>query len=211
MTKTMFHYEDRIYDLGYNNIAGVDEVGRGPLAGPLVVCAVILPKDYYLKGLNDSKQVSEKKRVDLYERIMFDALSVKTTFIYPDEIDKINIYQATKKGMYEVLDNLDVKPDYILIDAMDLNMLETPYESIIKGDEKSKSIAAASIVAKVTRDRYMENISNNFPYYDFNHNKGYGTKKHLEALEKYGPCEIHRTSYAPVRNSLIKQYSINFK
>lgn len=207
----LYEYEDNLYDLGYNYICGVDEAGRGPLAGPLVVASVILPKYCRIDGVNDSKKLTAKKRLSLYNVIMEKAISVKTTYIFPEEIDLINIYQATKKGMYEVIYNSDFKPDYVLIDAMKLEDLEIEHQSIIKGDAKSASIASASIIAKVTRDNYMINIANEYPNYEFEINKGYPTKKHLELLNKFGPCEIHRNSYMPVKKSRIKQITINLK
>lgn len=188
---------------GYTHIAGIDEVGRGPLAGPVVTAAVILPESFYLPGLDDSKKVSEKKREIFYEIIQKEAISIGIGIIEALEIDRINIYQATKKAMLMALNQLDIKPDYLLIDAM---KLETPYpsESIIKGDSKSVSIAAASIIAKVTRDNIMKELDKEFPTYQFARNMGYGTKEHVQALERDGITKHHRKSFSPVKEMVEK-------
>jgi len=191
-------YEKEGWDQGYQFIAGVDEVGRGPLAGPVVAAAVILPKDFVLIGLDDSKKISESKRELFYDEIMTKALAVGVGIIHNDVIDAINIYEATKKAMLEALEKLQVKADYVLIDAMKLP-LNVPQQSIIKGDAKSVSISAASIVAKVTRDRMMYEYVGRYPQYGFKNNMGYGTKEHLEGLREYGLTPWHRLSFAPVK------------
>ena len=193
----MKEFETELYNNGINFIAGIDEVGRGPLVGPVVTAAVILPKDFYDERINDSKKLTEKKRELLYDVIMENALSVGIGMSSPEVIDEINILNATKKAMIEAINNLSVKPQHLLIDAVKLD-IDIPQTSIIKGDAKSESIAAASIIAKVTRDRMMVELDEKYPMYDFKHNKGYGTKKHIEALYQYGPIEEHRKSFAPV-------------
>lgn len=193
----MKEFETELYNNGINFIAGIDEVGRGPLVGPVVTAAVILPKDFYDERINDSKKLIEKKRELLYDVIMENALSVGIGMSSPEVIDEINILNATKKAMIEAINNLSVKPEHLLIDAVKLD-IDIPQTSIIKGDAKSESIAAASIIAKVTRDRMMVELDKKYPMYDFKHNKGYGTKKHIEALYQYGPIEEHRKSFAPV-------------
>ena len=192
----MKEFETELYNKGINFIAGIDEVGRGPLVGPVVTAAVILPKDFYDERINDSKKLTEKKRELLYDVIMENAVSVGIGISSEDVIDEINILEATKKAMIEAVNNLSVKPEYLLIDAVKLN-IDIPQISIIKGDAKSESIAAASIVAKVTRDRMMIELDKIHPEYDFKHNKGYGTKKHIEAIEKYGIIKEHRKTFAP--------------
>lgn len=204
-TKSIYKFEEEIYDSGAKYICGCDEAGRGPLAGPLVVAAVILPPTLRIKGINDSKQLSAKTREAIYEIIIKEALAVKVVFISVEEIDTLNIYQATKKGMIEAITNLTIKPDHALIDAMPLNELEIPHTSIIHGDALSASIAAASIVAKVTRDSYMKMMHEKYPEYAFDRHKGYCTKAHMEALEKYGPSPIHRKTFAPVSKFYNKQ------
>ena len=198
----MKEYENELYNKGINLIAGIDEVGRGPLVGPVVTAAVILPKDYYDERINDSKKITEKKREMLYDVIMENAISVGIGMSSNEIIDEINILEATKKAMKEAIDNLNVKPEHLLIDAVKLDT-SIPSTSIIKGDAKSQSIAAASIIAKVTRDRMMIELDKLHPEYDFIHNKGYGTKKHVEALYKYGPIDEHRKTFEPV-SSIIK-------
>lgn len=193
----MKEFETELYNNGINFIAGIDEVGRGPLVGPVVTAAVILPKDFYDERINDSKKLTEKKRELLYDVIMENALSVGIGISSPEVIDEINILNATKKAMIEAINNLSIKPEHLLIDAVKLD-IDIPQTSIIKGDAKSQSIASASIIAKVTRDRMMVELDKKYPMYDFKHNKGYGTKKHIEALYKYGPLKEHRKSFAPV-------------
>lgn len=193
----MKEFENELYNNKINFIAGIDEVGRGPLVGPVVTAAVILPKDFYDERINDSKKLTEKKRELLYDVIMENALSVGIGVSSPEVIDEINILNATKKAMIEAINNLSIKPEHLLIDAVKLD-IDIPQTSIIKGDAKSQSIASASIIAKVTRDRMMIELDKKYPMYDFKHNKGYGTKKHIEALYKYGPLKEHRKSFAPV-------------
>ncbi len=195
----MYQYEEKLIREGIQVIAGVDEVGRGPLVGNVVAACVVLPLHYELEGLTDSKKLSEKKRDKFYEILMQDALAVGIGRVSPEKIDEVNIYEATKIAMKMAIDeaNHKLKLEHVLIDAMPL-ALEIPTTSIIKGDSKSLSIAAASVIAKVTRDREMYALDKIYPMYDFAHNKGYGTKKHLLALEEYGICKYHRLSYAPV-------------
>ena len=202
-------YEKKLYKKKITLIAGVDEVGRGPLVGPVVAAAVILPKNYKLDGLNDSKKLSEKKREELFPIIMRDAISVGIGECSPKEIDEINIYEASRKAMMRALDNLSVKPEYILVDAMPL-ITDTPHEAIIHGDALSLSIAAASVIAKVTRDKMMIELDKKYPLYGFKKHKGYPTKAHLEALKKYGPLKNYRFTYGPVRD-LINKESCDFK
>lgn len=193
----MKEFENELYLKGINLIAGVDEVGRGPLVGPVVCAAVILPKDFYDERINDSKKLTEKKRELLYDIIYENAISIGIGMCTNEEIDNINILEATKKAMKEAINNLSVKPEHVLIDAVKLD-LDIPSTSIIKGDAKSESIAAASIIAKVTRDRMLIELDKLHPEYDFKHNKGYGTKKHIEAIYKYGVLKEHRKSFAPI-------------
>ncbi|WP_270995441.1 ribonuclease HII [Listeria seeligeri] len=196
----MKQYENDLYQQGYKFIAGVDEVGRGPLAGPVVAAAVILPEDFSVVGINDSKQLSELKRETLFELIKQQAIAVGVGIIEHDVIDEVNIYEATKLAMRMALDELNPSPDFILIDAMPLKYTEAEL-SLIKGDTKSISIAAASIIAKVTRDRLMKDYDVAYPGYDFLHNMGYGTKNHLNGLNTNGVCPIHRLSFAPVKEA----------
>ena len=195
-------YESKYYKKGLKYIAGSDEAGRGPLAGPLVVAACILPINYQNDLINDSKKLTDKKRRILFEVIKRDALAYHIEVIDIETIDKINIYQASKLGMKICLEKLSIKPDVALLDAMNLDM-DYPVESIIKGDEKSLSIAAASILAKVYRDDLMIEYSKEYPEYQFDKNKGYGTKIHLEALNKYGITPLHRKTYDPVKTMLL--------
>lgn len=194
-TKAMMVYEEKYSDYAY--ICGIDEVGRGPLAGPVVAGAVILPKDCKLLYLNDSKQLAEKKREELYDRIMAEAVAVGIGYNSPERIDEINILQATYEAMREAISKLSVAPTLLLNDAVTIPGLPEELEQvpIIKGDAKSISIAAASIVAKVTRDRLMVQYDEVFPEYGFAANKGYGSAAHIEALQTYGPCPIHRHSF----------------
>lgn len=197
----MTAYERKYRAQGFQTIAGVDEVGRGPLAGPVVSAAVILPDDFYLPGLNDSKQLSEKKRDEFAAIIKSKAIAVGLSMIHADEIDKINIYQGAKKAMNLAIASLSHSPDVVLIDAM---KLELPYasESIIKGDAKSISIAAASIVAKVARDEWMKELAEQYPAYGFAQNMGYGTKEHTEAIQKFGVTPYHRKTFSPIKELL---------
>ncbi|WP_307196404.1 ribonuclease HII [Neobacillus niacini] len=197
-------YENKWRAQGYKYIAGVDEVGRGPLAGPVVAAAVLLPEDFFLPGIDDSKKISEKKRNEYDEIIRREAIAVSVAKIDAPEIDSVNIYEATKKAMLAAIASLDPNPDVLLVDAM---KLETPFviESIIKGDAKSVSIAAASIVAKVARDRLMVEFSTQFPEYGFQQNMGYGTREHLQAIQMHGITPYHRKSFAPVKEWVMKQ------
>lgn len=199
----LLKFEKELYKKNINLIAGVDEVGRGPLVGPVVAAAVILPKNYKLEGLTDSKKLSEKKRNLFFEIIQRDAISIGIGVIDEKVIDEVNIYEASKLAMIEALNNLDVKPEHILIDAMPLN-LEIPSTSIIHGDALSLTIAAASVIAKVTRDKMMYELDEKYPMYGFKNHKGYPTKAHIEALQKYGPLENYRFTYKPV-SDLIKE------
>lgn len=201
----MYVYEEALHDQDKVLIAGVDEVGRGPLAGPLVAAAVILPQFTRIKGLNDSKQLSEKKRETLYHQIMKEAVSVAIAIIEPAEVDTLNVYQASKKAMIDAVRSLQVKPEHVLIDAMVIKELDIPSTSIIKGDTLSASIAAASIVAKVTRDNLMVMYDTMYPDYGFKKHKGYPTKSHKKALELHGVTPIHRTTFGPVRKLNVKQ------
>ncbi len=188
--------EKVFFDKGIEYIAGIDEAGRGPLAGPVVVASVIMPKDSMIEGINDSKKISEKKREKLYDIILEEAVSYGIGIVYQDEIDKINILQATKKGLTEAVEQMKIKPNLIMVDALTgIDTLGIPYKSIIKGDAKCYSISAASIIAKVTRDRIMREWDKVYPQYGFESHKGYGTAKHIAALKEYGPCEIHRRSF----------------
>lgn len=192
-TEQMKEFENKYSD--YTYICGIDEVGRGPLAGPVVAGAVILPKDCDILYLNDSKQLSAKKREELYDIIMEKAVAAKTAMSSPAVIDEINILQATYEAMRKAIASLEVKPDLLLNDAVSIPNVDIKQVGIIKGDAKSISIAAASIVAKVERDAMMVEYDKIYPEYDFAGNKGYGSSKHIEALKKYGPCPIHRQSF----------------
>ncbi|CDD47343.1 ribonuclease HII [Firmicutes bacterium CAG:534] len=192
-TEKMKEYERKYASFSY--ICGIDEVGRGPLAGPVVAGAVILPRDCRILYLNDSKQLSEKKREELYEVIMENAVSTGLGFVSPERIDEINILQATYEAMRQAIGKLEKEPDLLLNDAVTIPGVEIRQVPIIKGDAKSVSIAAASIIAKVTRDRLMVQYDEIYPEYGFASNKGYGAAAHLEALKKYGPTPIHRRSF----------------
>ena len=193
-------YEKKCYAEGYSLIVGVDEVGRGPLVGPVVAAAVILPKNYTLEGLTDSKKLSEKKREYFYDIITKDAIAIGVGVIDNNIIDEVNIYEATKMAMVEAIDNLNIKPEIILTDAMKLD-LDTKVVPIIKGDLKSITISAASVIAKVTRDRMMDELDKKFPFYNFKKNKGYPTKDHVRAIEEYGILKEHRKSYSPIKDN----------
>lgn len=197
-------YEKKLYKDNITLIAGTDEVGRGPLVGPVVAAAVILPVNYQLDGLTDSKKISEKKREKLYDIIMRDAISVGIGEVSAKEIDEINIYEASKKAMMLAIDNLSIKPKHILSDAMKLDM-DIPCTPIIHGDLLSLSISAASVIAKVTRDRMMYDLDKMYPMYGFAKHKGYPTKAHIEALEKYGPLDNYRFTYKPVCALILKE------
>lgn len=188
--------EKDLYQKGFQKICGIDEAGRGPLAGPVVVAGVIMPQNSMIEGVNDSKKVSEKKREKLYDLILEEAISYSVAIIGQDVIDEINILNATKQGVTNLVEGLDTKPNLIIVDA--LNHIDTkgiPYDSIIKGDAKCYSIAAASIIAKVTRDRIMRQWDEIYPQYGFVQHKGYGTAKHITAIKEYGLCPIHRRTF----------------
>ena len=191
----MLTFERRLWDAGKLLVAGVDEVGRGPLAGPVVTAAVILPRDFSLLGVDDSKKLSPKKRAELYDAIKEAAVSYAFGRREPQRIDEINILEATKEAMFDAIRALSPRPDHVLIDAVTLKGLELPQSSIVHGDALSVSIAAASILAKVERDREMERMAVVYPGYAFESNKGYGTKAHYEGLKALGPCPIHRRSF----------------
>ena len=200
----MKDYENELYKKGITLIAGIDEVGRGPLVGPVVTAAVILPVDFYDERINDSKKISEKKREMLFDVIMENAVSVGIGMSSEKVIDEINILEATKKAMKEAVSNLSVKPEHLLIDAVKLD-IDIPSTSIIKGDAKSQSIAAASIIAKVTRDRMMYELDKEHPEYCFAKNKGYGTKTHIDAIYKYGILDSHRKTFEPIASLVSKK------
>ena len=194
--KKLKEIEKEFFDKGIKYIAGIDEAGRGPLAGPVVVSSVILPADSMIEGVNDSKKVSENKREKLYDIITNEAISYGVGIIYPEEIDEINILQATKKGLTMAIKQMEIKPNIIMVDALTkIDTLGIPYKSIIKGDAKCYSISAASIIAKVTRDRIMREWDKVYPQYGFASHKGYGTAKHIAAIKEYGLCPIHRRSF----------------
>ena len=189
----LYQYEKELWKNGINLIAGMDEVGRGPLIGPVVTACVILPKDFVLEGLTDSKKLSEKKREEFYDGMMDEKV-----------IDEVNIYEATKLAMYQAVEKSKVKPEHVLIDAMKLDKLEMPSTSIIKGDAKSISIAAASVIAKVTRDRMMIELDKKYPMYGFKSHKGYPTKKHIEAIKEYGLINGYRKTFKPI-SEMVKE------
>ena len=193
--KKLYMYEKDIIDQGLELIAGIDEVGRGPLAGPVVAAAVILPKFTMIHGINDSKKLSQAKRKDIYQKIMEKAVSVGVGIINNQRIDEINILNATYEAMFEAVNHLEIKPEFILIDAVTVPMIPYPQRGIIKGDSKSISIAAASIVAKVIRDELMMQYHSEYNEYQFNKNKGYGTQEHINAIKNYGLTPIHRMSF----------------
>lgn len=205
----LYKYENELRIKNINIIGGVDEVGRGPLIGDVVASCVVLPKDFVLEGLTDSKKLTEKKRDKFYDIIMNEALAVGIGKVSPKEIDELNIYEATKKAMIIAINEVkkQINLEHVLVDAMPLN-IDIPITSIIKGDEKSISIAAASVIAKVTRDRDLYELDKKYPMYDLANNKGYGTKKHIEALKEYGITPYHRISYAPVRENKNKKVTI---
>lgn len=189
-------YENKLHKGGLKYIAGIDEAGRGPLAGPVVVGCVIMPENSFIEGVNDSKKVSEKKREKLYEEITNEAIAWSVGIVDQTEIDEINILNATKKALTMAIQNLEVKPERILVDALEhIDTCGIPYTSIIKGDAKNYSIAAASIIAKVTRDRIMYEWDEIYPEYGFAAHKGYGTAKHIEAIRENGICMLHRKSF----------------
>jgi ribonuclease HII len=198
MDVDLLKYEKELYDKGITLIGGVDEAGRGPLVGPVVAGCVNLPKNYSLPGLIDSKQLSEKKRDKYYDIIMKDAISVGIGIVDSKTIDEINILEASRLAMKLAIDNMKVKPEYILSDAMKLDNQSIPYKDIIHGDALSLSIAAGSVIAKVTRDRMMYELDKEYPEYGFGKHKGYPTKLHLENIKKYGLLKNYRFTYKPV-------------
>ncbi len=207
MIKDIYGYEEDLASKGYKYIAGCDEAGRGPMAGPLVASSVILPIGYKLDRLDDSKKLTKKVRDELFDIIMRDAIEVSVTVVSVEDVDRLNVYAASKKAMTECVKKFKNKADYVLTDCMPLD-LDVPVLSLVKGDSKSASIAAASVIAKVTRDRIMEEIDKKYPMYGFKKHKGYVTKYHLEMLEKYGVSEVHRKSFAPVKNKLYEQQKL---
>ena len=189
-------FENKLYSEGLKYIAGIDEAGRGPLAGPVVVGIAIMKPDSFIEGVNDSKKISEKKRELLYEQITNEAIDWSVGIVDQNEIDEINILNATKKALHMAITNLKIKPDRILVDALEhIDTCGIPYTSIIKGDAKVYSISAASIIAKVTRDRMMKEYDEIYPEYGFAGHKGYGTAKHIQAIKAYGPCPLHRKTF----------------
>lgn len=206
--KNLLKFESELIQNGYKLIAGVDEVGRGPLAAGVLAAAVILDPNNPIEGLNDSKQLTEKKRKTLAKEIEEKALFFAYGYVNETIIDQVNIYQASKLAMLRALSYLRKKPDYILSDAMPLKEQNIPFEAIIKGDSLSASIAAASIIAKVKRDEIMEKLSVVYPDYGFEKHKGYPTKSHLEKLMKKGPCNLHRKTYKPVKDCYLKQMNL---
>lgn len=197
----MYYLEKTLWDKGYKYIAGCDEVGRGPMAGPVVCAAVVLDKNNIIAGLNDSKKLTYKRREELSKIIKENAIEYKITYIDNDEVDKINVLEASRKGMTISVNNLK-NCDYVLTDCMDLYDIKVPYETYIKADASIASVAAASILAKVERDHYMENMAKTYPHYGFEKHKGYVTKSHKDAIKKYGVCKLHRKTYAPVMEIL---------
>ena len=203
MQVDLLKYEKELYAKGYKLIAGCDEAGRGPLCGPVVAAAVILPQDYYVEGLTDSKKLTEKKREKFFDIIMHDAISVGVCVIDSKKIDEINILEASRLAMNEAVTKLKVQPDFIITDAMDLH--KDNVLPIIKGDAKSITIGAASIIAKVTRDHIMYELDKEYPLYELGKHKGYPTKRHIELMEKYGVLDFYRKSYKPVKDALEKE------
>ncbi|MCM3759429.1 ribonuclease HII [Alkalihalobacillus oceani] len=198
MHDQMNEYERQLRSQGYHALAGIDEVGRGPLAGPVVAAAVILPPDFRLLGLTDSKKLTKQKREAFSEIIKREAVAYSIEMVHADEIDRINIYQATKMAMKAAISTLHKEPDYLLLDAMSLQ-LDIPQTSLIKGDEKSITIAASSVIAKVARDTYMAELETKYPGYGFSRHAGYGTKEHLAAIDRLGVTPEHRRSFKPVQ------------
>lgn len=193
--RAMWEIENGYYNSGFVNIAGVDEAGRGPLAGPVYAAAVILAPDTIIKGINDSKKLSEKRREELFDEITEKAVAYNIFSVNEKRIDEINILNATYEAMNGAVNGLSIKPHFVLIDGNRIGGMELPHETVVKGDLKSVSIAAASILAKVSRDRFICEIAEKYPQYGFEQHKGYGTKAHNEAILKYGPCEIHRKTF----------------
>ena len=193
--KSMWEIEHGLFDRGYTSIAGVDEAGRGPLAAEVYAAAVILPADICIEGLNDSKKISEKKREKLFDEICSVSLAYAVATASVEEIDTYNIRNATYMAMNRAIEALNIKPDYVIVDGDCIKECNYPHECIVKGDAKSMSIAAASILAKVSRDRHMLTLAEKYPQYGFEKHKGYGTKVHIEALKEFGACEVHRKTF----------------
>ena len=202
-TVDLYAYEKELWEKGIDYVGGVDEVGRGPLIGPVVTACVVLPHDFVLEGLTDSKKLTEKKREQFYDYIMEHAVCVKIGMCSPERIDEINIYQASREAMIEAIEKVakEIPLEHVLVDAMPLD-IDIDTTSIIKGDAKSITIAAASVIAKVTRDRMMIELDHKYPMYGFGHHKGYPTQQHLEAIETYGLIEGYRKTYGPVKKIL---------
>ena len=198
----LYKFEDATRAKGFKLIAGVDEAGRGSLIGSVVVAAVILPDDLYLERLDDSKKLSAKVREELYDKIIEAAISYSCVEVSVEEVDSLNVYQATLKGMKRAVESLDVQPDFVLTDAMHVDFKDIATQPIVHGDRLSASIAAASIIAKVTRDRFADQWAKKYPGYGFEHNRGYGTAEHLAAIERLGASPIHRRSFNPVKSML---------
>lgn len=193
--QSMWEIEHGLFEKGYTSIAGVDEAGRGPLAAEVYAAAVILPADICIEGLNDSKKISEKKREKLFDEICSVSLAYAVATASVEEIDTYNIRNATYMAMNRAIEALNIKPDYVIVDGDCIKECNYPHECIVKGDAKSMSIAAASILAKVSRDRHMTELSQKYPQYGFEKHKGYGTKVHIEALKEFGACEVHRKTF----------------
>ena len=194
--KRLKEFEEKLYEEGIEYIAGIDEAGRGPLAGPVVIGCTIMSRDSFIEYVNDSKKISETKREMLYEKITNEAIAWSTGIVWQDEIDELNILNATKKALTDAIDKLEVRPDKILVDALDkIDTRGIPYISVIKGDAKIYSISAASIIAKVTRDRIMKEYDEIYPEYGFGGHKGYGTAKHIQAIKEHGICPLHRKTF----------------
>lgn len=191
----MWEYENKKKENGYKNIAGVDEAGRGPLAGPVFAACVILPEGCVINGINDSKKLSEKKREELFDEITKKAISYSIASVDEKIIDEVNILNATHIAMNKAVETMEILPDFVLIDGNSIKNMTIPHKTVVKGDAKSINIAAASILAKVSRDRYICEVAEKYPQYEFEKHKGYGTKVHTDALKKYGPCKIHRRTF----------------
>lgn len=204
MIKDIYNYEEDLIKKGYKYIAGTDEAGRGPMAGPLVAASVVLPIGYRLDYLDDSKKLTPKRRDQLYDIIVRDALDYQVTIMSVEEVDELNVYVASKIAMTRCIEKSQVPVDFILTDCMKLD-IDIPFLDLVKGDSKSASIAAASVIAKVTRDRIMDELDKEYPQYGFKKHKGYVTKYHLEQLDFYGVSEVHRKSFSPVAERLKKQ------
>lgn len=193
--KSMYVYEEEYKNKGFEFVGGTDEAGRGPFVGPVCAACVVLKEDFYIPGLNDSKKISEKYREELFDIICGQSVSYGIAMVDNLTIDEINILNATKKAMADAIELMEVRPDFLLTDFVQLNNVDIPQLPLVKGDSKSASIAAASVLAKVTRDRYMREADKLYPQYGFLKNKGYGTKQHIEALLEYGPCPLHRKTF----------------